>query len=150
MHTRLGVYRVVHNGPLLITWHRLPPLVERAVCDLWTLPLSKCRQLGDRLATVISLPQAHVSGTVFSHLFALLSQCTLSENFCKRFHRSVPILDLNSVCNIVRRSCSIFSVRRFKFVFLHFIKLHIYKLNYECFHFNNLLRQLIICKMLRS
>ena len=76
--------------------------------------------------TELSVSQARVPGTVFPYMFALPSQCTLLENFKKLFYSSVRILDLYSCFNIVRRLCSIFCVRRLKFVFftLHYITLH--------------------------
>jgi len=44
--------KLMHHGTLLITWHWRPPSVEGAACDLQTLSLWKCRELGDRVFSV--------------------------------------------------------------------------------------------------
>ena len=69
MHTRFfGVYKVMHRGTLLITWYCRPPSVEEAACNLQTLSLWKCRELGYHLVTELSVSQACVPGSLPIHV----------------------------------------------------------------------------------
>jgi len=126
----IGVFMVMHYGTLLITrhwrnapritWHWRPPLVKGVVCYLRTLSsVWKCLELSYHLAIEFSLSKAHAPGTVFPYMFAKVHLQKTLKTFIPA---CICILYLNS-CFILSHPCSIFFVRRLKFVYLFYITL---------------------------
>jgi len=126
-HSFIGVYKVMHHGTLLITWHWRLPSVEGATCNLQTLSLRICRELVYHLATELSQSQAHAPGTVFPYKFTLPSRCTLMYSFkklVKRFYFSVRILNLIRVLTLSGVLVSFFAYVALNSSFLHYVTLH--------------------------
>ena len=104
-------FKVTHNwnlaasvSPVLLHTAQqqlAPPSFRVATCGLRTPPCLKCRWIAYRLVTEHFLPQAHAPGTGFHHMFALPSQCTLSENLFALVNSCVHILGCYSCFSII-------------------------------------------------
>jgi len=114
------VYRCLHGNA---TWYLADHAaltsssIEGEACDLRILSLWKCRELGYRLATYLSMSQAPTPRTLLPKMFALPSQCTLLEIFK---NVSIRVLTLSGVL-IAFFAYLNFREPKFVFFTLHYI-----------------------------